>query len=88
MYPFFVEGKRPLAVPFYTSAGQNNPILSQEIDNDATSRQYSLNAYLIVNITKDLFLKSNVVIDTKSNFQGYFAPSTIKEGESTNGIAR
>lgn len=88
MYPFFVEGKRPLAVPFYTSAGQNNPILSQEIDNDATSRQYSLNAYLIVNITKDLFLKSNVVIDTKSNFQGYFAPSTIKEGESMNGIAQ
>lgn len=88
MYPFFVDDKRPLTVPFYTSAGQNNPVLSQEISNDATSRQYSLNAYLIVNFTKDLFLKSNIVIDARNNFQGYFAPSTIKEGESTKGIAQ
>lgn len=88
MYPFFVEDKRPLTVPFYTSAGQNNPILSQEVNNDATSRQYSLNAYLILNFTKDLFLKSNVVVDARNNFRGYFAPSTIKEGESVNGVAQ
>ncbi|NJK98038.1 MAG: SusC/RagA family TonB-linked outer membrane protein [Bacteroidales bacterium] len=65
MYPFFIDGVRPLSVPFYTSAGLNNPVLSQKIDNDFTSRRYSINTYLIVNFTKDLFLKSNIVADVK-----------------------
>lgn len=71
MYPFFIDGKRPLSVPFYTSEGQSNPILSKEINNDATSRRYSVNAYLIIDFTKELFLKSNVVADVTNNFSGY-----------------
>lgn len=88
MYPFKVDGKSPLDLPYYTNPGQSNPILSKQIDNDAKSRRYSVNAYLKIDLMKDLFLKSSVSLDQVNNFSGYFAPSTIKQGESVKGEAQ
>ena len=88
MYPFEIDGEAPLEIPYYTSQGQNNPILSKQIDNDAKSNRLSVNAYLQIDFFKDLFLKSSVSLDQVNNFSGYFAPSNIKQGQSVNGEAQ
>lgn len=88
MYPFEIDGKKPLTLPFYTARGQSNPVLSQSIDNDAKSNRYSVNAYVMLNFTSDLFLKSSVAVDATNNFSGYFCPSNIEQGQSDQGIAR
>lgn len=88
MYPFEIDGEAPLEIPYYTSQGQNNPILSKQIDNDAKSNRLSVNAYLQIDFFKDLFFKSSVSLDQVNNFSGYFAPSNIKQGQSVNGEAQ
>ena len=88
MYPFEIDGKAPLELPYYTNPGQSNPVLSKQIDNDAKSNRFSMNAYLKIDITKDLFLKSSVSLDQVNNFSGYFAPSNIKQGQSVKGEAQ
>lgn len=88
MYPFKIDGKDPLELPFYTNPGQSNPVLSKKIDNDSKSHRFSMNAYLKIDFTKELFLKSSVSLDQVNNFNGYFAPSDIKQGQSVNGEAQ
>jgi TonB-linked SusC/RagA family outer membrane protein len=88
MYPFTIDGESPLTIPFYTSQGQNNPILSKQVNNDGKSHRYSMNAYLLFNFNKYLSLKSSVSLDNVNNFGGYFAPSTIQEGLNDEGIAQ
>ena len=85
LYPFFVDGKRPLGVPFYTAKGLSNPILSKEVDNDINSNRYSVNAFLLINPIKDLTWRSNISADVLTKFAGYYAPSTIEEGISDKG---
>lgn len=88
MYPFEIDGKKPLNIPFYTARGQSNPVLSQNINNDAKSQRYSVNGYVMVNFTPDLFVRSTVSVDAVNNFAGYFCPSDIEQGQSDQGIAR
>lgn len=87
LYPFKVDGKDPLDIKFYTADGQTNPVLSRNIKNDSESKRYSANVYLLLNFTPNLFFKTNMAIDNVNNFSGYFAPSSIKEGQSTQGVA-
>lgn len=88
LYPFKVDGKDPLDIKFYTADGQSNPILSRNVKNDSESRRYSANVYLLLNFSPNLFFKTNMAIDNVNNFSGYFAPSSIKEGLSTQGTAQ
>ena len=88
MYPFEIDGKAPLEIPFYTNQGQNNPVLSKQVDNDSKSNRLSVNAYLQIVFFEDLYLKSSVSLDQVNNFNGYFAPSSIKEGQSVDGEAQ
>ena len=88
MYPYEVDGKAPLELPYYTNPGQSNPELSKQIDNDSKSNRLSVNAYLKIDFTKDLYLRSSVSLDQVNNFNGYFAPSNIKQGQSVNGEAQ
>lgn len=88
MYPFEIDGKAPLEIPFYTNQGQNNPVLSKQVDNDSKSNRLSVNAYLQIDFFEDLYLKSSVSLDQVNNFNGYFAPSSIKEGQSVDGEAQ
>ena len=88
MYPFEIDGKAPLEIPFYTNQGQNNPVLSKQVDNDSKSNRLSVNAYLQIDFFEDLYLKSSVSLDQVNNFNGYFAPSSVKEGQSVDGEAQ
>ena len=63
MYPFEIDGKAPLEIPFYTNQGQNNPVLSKQVDNDSKSNRLSVNAYLQIDFFEDLYLKSSVSLD-------------------------
>lgn len=88
MYPFKVDGEDPIQLPFYTSPGQSNPILSKQIDNDGKSHRFSMNAYLLFDLAKDLNFRTSVSLDQVNNFNGYFAPSNINQGRSVNGEAQ
>lgn len=87
LYPFIVDGKEPLDIKFYTGDGLTNPVLSRNVDNNSESRRYSANVYLLLNFSPNLFLKSSIALDNVNNFSGYFAPSSVKEGQSTEGSA-
>lgn len=88
MYPFKVDGEDPLTLPFYTSPGQSNPILSEQIDNDSKSHRFSMNAYLQVDFFKDLNWRTSFLLDQVNNFSGYYAPSNINQGKSVSGEAQ
>lgn len=88
MYPFTVDGESPLTIPFYTSQGQSNPILSKLVDNDSKSNRFSMNTYLLVSFSDDLTLRSSLSLDQVNSFSGYFAPSSVQEGLTDNGVAR
>ena len=87
LIPFEINGEHPLELPFYTSEGMPNPILSEKIDNEAISKRLSASAYAIVNLLPELEFKTNFSIDMVDDSNFGYVPRSIKQGQTTEGEA-
>lgn len=88
LIPFEVNGEPPLDLPFYTSNGQSNPVLSNKIDNEKVAKRVSASFYAIANILPELELKTNFSIDMVNNSSFVYVPRSIKQGMTVKGYGQ
>lgn len=87
MIPFETDGVPPLDLPFYTSDGMENPVLSQKLTDENVSKRLSASTYMLVNILPELEFKTNISIDMVNNSNFNYIPRSIKQGMTFKGSA-